>query len=128
MERNINPTRRLIFNALGLAISVIPVAVAILSYFPIWARREDASLLSGVSLVLVAIALVPFYKHVKESLKSPSAPLMWFFLFMTFLILSRIADEMTVISLVGFTTNLIGSLLFKIAKRYGEEERDEGRT
>jgi hypothetical protein len=42
--------------------------------------------------------------------------------------LSKIADEMTVISFVGFTTNLIGMLFFKIARKYGKEEKDERRT
>lgn len=125
MVTEVNPTRRLIFNALGLAVSVIPVTVAIISYFPIWARRGDASLLSGISLVLIAVALIPLYKHVRAALRSPSAPLMWLFSFLTFLLLSRIADEMTVISFVGFVTNIIGSLCFKQAKKYTEEARDE---
>lgn len=125
MVTEVNPTKRLLFNALGLAISIIPVTVAIFSYFPIWVRREDASILSGISLILIAVALVPLYKHIKSALKSPSAPLMWFFSFVLFLLLSRIADEMTVISFVGFVTNLIGSVCFKRARKYSEEIRNE---
>ena len=128
MAPKTNPTKRLLYNALGLAISIIPVSLAILSYFPAWAKRDDSSLLSGVSLVLIAIAMVPLYKHLRQTLRSPSAPLMWFFSFAVFLLLSRIADEMTVISFVGFITNLIGSFFFKAAKRYGEEDNNEGRT
>ena len=123
-----NPTKQLIFNTLGLMISVIPVTVSIFSYFPIWAARRNASLLSGISLLLLLIALVPMYKYLRHVLKSPSAPLMWFFSFAIFLLLSRIADEMTVISFIGFTTNLAGSLFFKLAKKYGEENDNEGRT
>lgn len=125
MVKDVNPTKRLFFNALGLAVSIIPVTAAILSYFPVWAKRGDSSILSGVSLVLVAIALVPLYKHVRAALRSPSAPLMWFFSFLVFLLLSRIADEMTVISFVGFVTNVIGSLCFKRARMYAPEVRDE---
>ena len=125
MVKDLNPTKRLFFNALGLAISIIPVTAAILSYFPVWAKRGDSSLLSGISLVLIAIALVPLYKHVRAALKSPSAPMMWFFSFLIFLLLSRIADEMTVISFVGFVTNVIGSLCFKRAKLYAPEVKDE---
>ena len=128
MAPKTNPTQRLVYNASGLAISIIPVSVAIFSYFPIWAKRDDNSLLSGISLLLIAVALVPLYKHIRQTLRSPSAPLMWFFSFAIFLLLSRIAHEMTVISFVGFVTNLIGSLFFKAAKRCGEEEKDEGRT
>ena len=128
MVKETNPTKRLLYNAIGLAISIIPVSIAILSYFPIWAKREDSSLLSGLSLILIAVALVPLYKHIRQALGSPSAPLMWFFTFAVFFLLSRIADEMTVISFVGFVTNVIGSLFFKAARRLGGEDKNEGRT
>lgn len=128
MVKETNPTKRLLYNAIGLAISIIPVSIAILSYFPIWAKRDDSSLLSGLSLILIAVALVPLYKHIRRALRSPSAPLMWFFTFAVFFLLSRIADEMTVISFVGFVTNVIGSLFFKAARRLGGEDKNEGRT
>jgi fumarate reductase subunit C len=51
-------------------------------------------------------------------MKSASSPVMWFIIFVTFFLLSKIADEMTVISFVGFVTNLIGTLLFNLAKKY----------
>ena len=47
---------------------------------------------------------------------------MWLIAFILFLSLSRIADEMTVISFVGLISNLIGSLIFKLARRYGKED------
>lgn len=117
-----NPAKRLLFNTLGVSICVIPVAVTIFSYFPLWIGREDASILSGVSLLLIGVALVPLFTYFRQILKSASAPVMWFILFVTFFLLSKIADEVTVISFVGLTTNLIGTLLFKLAKKYGPEE------
>ena len=128
MQVEINPTKRLLFNALGIMISVIPVTVSIFSYFPLWITRKDASVLSGISLLLICLAIVPLFKYLKQFLHSPSTPIMWFISFIIFLILSKIADEMTVISFIGFTTNLIGMLFFKIARKYGKEEEDEGRT
>ena len=128
MVKETNPTKRLLYNAIGLAISIIPVSIAILSYYPIWAKRDDSSLLSGLSLILIAVALVPLYKHIRQALRSPSAPLMWFFTFAVFFLLSRIADEMTVIYFVGFVTNVIGSLFFKVARRLGGEDKNERRT
>lgn len=116
-----NHTKRLLFRALGLLISVIPVCVSIFSYFPLWISRRDSSLISGISLLLLCVALVPLYKYIKKALKSPSAPMMWFLSFVIFLLLSRIADEVTVISFVGFVTNLIGSVFFKIANKYNGE-------
>ncbi len=127
LSRN-NPAKRLLFSSLGLAISIIPVVVATLSYFPLWLAREDASALSGICVLLIGAALVPMYKYLGRMLRSPSAPLMWFSVFVVFLLLSKIANEMTVISFVGFTTNLIGSVFFKLAERYGREDGREGRT
>lgn len=126
LSRN-NPAKRLLFNSLGLGICIIPVVVAILSYFPLWLAREDASVLSGLAVLLITAALVPMYKYLGSILRSPSAPLMWFAVFIVFLFLSIIANEMTVISFVGFTTNLIGSLFFKLAKRYDKEEEEHER-
>ncbi len=126
LSRN-NPAKRLLFNSLGLGICIIPVVVAILSYFPLWLAREDASVLSGLAVLLITAALVPMYKYLGSILRSPSAPLMWFAVFIVFLFLSKIANEMTVISFVGFTTNLIGSLFFKLAKRYDKEEEEHER-
>lgn len=127
LSRN-NPAKRLLFSSLGLAICIIPVTVATLSYFPLWLAREDASVLSGIAALLLCAALVPMYKYLRRLLRTPSAPLMWFAVFIVFFLLSKIANEMTVISFVGFTTNLIGSLFFKLAERYGREDGREGRT
>ena len=113
-----HPARCLLFNALGLAICIIPVAVSVFSYFPLWIAREDASILSGVALLLLCVAFVPLVKYLGQLLKSASAPLMWFIIFAVFFLLSKIAHEVTVISFVGFVSNLAGSVLFKLAKRY----------
>jgi nicotinamide riboside transporter PnuC len=50
--------------------------------------------------------------------------MMWFIIFITFMLLSRIADEVTVISFIGFVGNLIGAACFKLARA----RRDDGRT
>ena len=113
-----NPAKRLLFNTLGIGISIIPVAVTIFSYFPLWIAREDASILSGLSLILLGAAIIPLFKYLKQIFRTPSAPVMWLIFFLVFFLLSKIADEVTVISFVGFVTNLLGSLMFKVAKRY----------
>ena len=118
-----NPARALCFSAVGLFFSVIPATVAIFSYFPLWLRKNDASSLSGLALLLLVLAFVPLFKYVKEILRSASAPFMWFILFVAFFLLSRIADEITVIAFVGFISNLIGSVFFKLAKRERNVER-----
>lgn len=111
-----NPTRRLILNALGLSFSVIPVGVSILSYFPLWVAREDASVLSGLSLILMLAALVPCLRYIRTAFRTASAPVLWLTVFLTFSLLSRIAHEVTVISFIGFVGNLVGAIFFRLAR------------
>ena len=61
------------------------------------------------------LCAVPLFKLVRRALSSPSAQMAWFAVFVIFFMLSRIADEMTVISFVGFVGNLVGAILFKTA-------------
>ena len=112
----------------ALTLCVLPVSLAILSYFPIWLGKGASTALSGISLLLLFIAQVPLFRALKQYFASPSAPLIWFVLFVIFFMLSKIADDMTVIALVGFAGNLIGSVLFKLAARLGRsgEEKNEG--
>lgn len=117
MQSSNNLTKRLLLRLIGLGVCILPPAVAVFSYFPLWISRNDSSALSGFSLVLFFITLIPLYKYAARALKSPSAHTLWFISFAAFFILSSIADEMTVISFVGFISNLIGSLIFKAARK-----------
>ena len=116
MARNNDLTKRILLKAFGIAVCVCPVCAAILSYFPLWVERADACVLSGLALCLILLAMIPFYKHLIAALRSPSAHLMWFIIFVIFFFLSRIAEEMTVISFVGFVSNLVGALIFKLER------------
>ena len=116
MIANNTPAKRLIFNSLGIIFSVIPVSVSIFSFFPRWVGREDASILSGISLILMLAALVPCFRYIKTAISSASAPVMWLVIFITFFLLSKIADEITVIAFVGFLGNLIGAVFFRLAR------------
>ncbi len=116
MIANNTPAKRLIFNSFGIIFSVIPVSVSIFSYFPLWVGREDASILSGISLILMLAALVPCFRYIKTAISSASAPVMWLVIFITFFLLSKIADEITVIAFVGFLGNLIGAVFFRLAR------------
>lgn len=108
--------KKAVLNLIGLAISVLPVAVCILLYFPVWRDRGIVATLSGFTLLLLVLASVPLLNVIKKALKSPSAPLMWFVVFVVFLALSSIAQEMTVVAFVGFVSNLIGAVFFRAAR------------
>lgn len=123
---NNRSVKKVLLYATGLAICILPALSAIILYFPIWKERSAAAVLSGFSLLLIFMALVPFFSTVKSLLRSPAAYTMWFIAFITFFLLSKIADEMTVISFVGFISNLIGAFFLKAAKKPEKEQDGEG--
>lgn len=118
--------KRNILFCTGLAICVVPVFSAIILYFPIWKERGGAAALSGFTLLLLLMALVPLFSTVKGLLRSPAAYTMWFISFAAFFLLSKIADEMTVISFVGFVSNLVGAIFLRAAKKLDGEKKNEG--
>ena len=108
----------LFFKALGLAFSTLPPLFAVISYFPIWKDRGAEVMLSGLCLFMILISIIPLIRAVKSALKSPSAPFIWLLIFLVFFSLSKIADDITVISFIGFISNLIGAFFFYLARRF----------
>jgi hypothetical protein len=109
----------IILHILALLIAIVPATACTLSYFPLWAESSGARI-NGAAALLLVIAFMPLCKLLYRALRSPSVTLVWFILFLLFFLLSRIADEMTVISFVGFASNLLSSVLFRIARRRGD--------
>ena len=105
----------LLFRILGIALSTVPVFVSVISYFPLWREAGGGRLISGGALLLVILAWVPLFRFVKRLIASPSAYMMWLVIFLTFFMLSKIAEQMTVISFVGFVGNALGAVSFKLA-------------
>ena len=108
--------RKLLFSAIGIILAVVPTALAVLSYFPLWRERGTATMVSGVSLIMIMVAALPLMRYMKQIFKSPSVTTLWFATFIIFSFLSKIAEDMTVIAFVGFISNLAASLFFAIAK------------
>ena len=113
--------KKIFLFVIGLAICTLPVLIAALSYFPTWRERGDGSVISGILLLIVILAAAPIFKALKMLFRSPAAYLMWLVAFAIFFSLERIAHEMTVISLVGFISNLCGALIFRLCAK---ETRD----
>ena len=107
--------KSIFLRVIGLVLCVIPVSVAILSYFPAWRAEGGEVLLSGATLLLLCMAAVPLYKLISARLRSPAAYTLWLIAFILFFLLSNIAEEMVVISFTGFVGNLLGAIAFKLA-------------
>ena len=120
---NKRPILAAVLNASAFAISILPAAICTCCYFPLWINKGPATIISGISLILILISAIPLFKLLKNHFASASAYMVWLVLFVLFFMLSRIANEMTVISFVGFITNVCGAILFRIAKRVNEKEQ-----
>ena len=86
------------------------------------ALESSAQALSGGVLLLLIMAALPLYKLFKAHFKSPSASTLWLILFVIFFTLAKIAQEMTVISFVGFISNISGAVILRIADRRENNE------
>ena len=100
----------------GAVISIGVPLIATLMHFPVWRERGPAYVMSGFALLTVLIAIIPLIRIIKERFRSPSAPVIWLVIFLTFEALSNIADDMCVISLSGLISNLLGTVFFRLSK------------
>ena len=118
--RRANPAAYFSLKLLATALCVLPVGAAILCYFPLWIADGGEGILPGFTALLLAAAALPLWRLIRRALASAASYTLWLIAFLFFLCLSRIADEMTVISFVGFIGNAAGAILFKIADRFGK--------
>ena len=116
------PPCKPITDLIGLLFCTLPPAITVLLYFPVWRGEGGGKLLSGFTLILLCLCAAPLFKHLKAMLSSAASYVPWLILLILFLLLSRIAEEMTVISAVGFFGNLAGAAIMKLGER---EEKNE---
>ena len=109
--------KRSIFFIIGIILSVVPPAAATLLYFPLWQQKGATAVVSGFAVLLLLISALPLWRLIKRILTSPSVWSIWLILFIIFALLCAIADEMKVICFVGFVSNAIGAVFFKLASR-----------
>ena len=112
--------RRIIIRSAALLLSVIPPLISVVSYFPIWCDRGAGTVLSGFAALLLVMTFMPLFKLLKRVLESPSAWAMWLISFLIFFALSRISDQMIVISFIGTLSNALGAILYRISDRSGD--------
>lgn len=112
------PTPRpALLHLLGLAFCIVPPSAATILYFPIWSEMGGGRVIAGGGVLLAVIFAMPLFKWINRLLHRSTPYLFWTVLFILFLGLSKIADEMTVISFAGCTGNIIGALIFKLERK-----------
>ena len=115
--------KRHLLRLTALAVCTVPPIVATVTFFPVWKNKGGGALLSGFTVLLLLVCAYPLFKALKRALRSPSVFTVWLLLFLLFSLIRRIADEMTVISFVGLTSNVIGACLFKLSYRGVKNEK-----
>lgn len=106
---------------IGILLCVLPPAICTLCYFPLWKEDSERTLVGAVAFLLI-LSTIPLFKLIKKKLESAASYVLWLILFLLFFFLSRIADEMTVISFYGFIGNLLGAVCMKLAERKDRSE------
>ena len=117
-----DPIKAALLRFCGMLLCILPPVLAILFYFPIWIAEGGEGVIPGFTVLLISIAALPLYRLMKRALESAASWTLWLTAFVLFLLLSRIADEMTVISFTGFVGNALGAVLFKLSERIGKRE------
>ena len=105
-----------LLHILGFSLCILPPLLATLNYFPLWIERGGQHALAGGTALLLALCMLPLYKYIGRILRSAASYTVWLIIFVIFFSLSRIAEEMTVISFMGFVGNILGAVCFRIAK------------
>lgn len=88
---------------------------ATLLQFPVWIAASDKATMSGTFVILAAICSIPFFKQIKEYMKSPAAWVMWGVMFGAFVALRAIIDQMVIVCGIGFAANLAALPIYKAA-------------
>ncbi len=113
----------LALHILGFCLCILPPMICTLSYFPLWKSAGYESCIAGGSALLLVLCFFPLVKFLTGAIKSYGSYLIWLLCFILFFALSKIAEQMTVISLIGFIGNLLGSLCFALARRRKNERQ-----
>lgn len=116
-ERKTNIFVNLGLHLFGFAFCILPPTICTLNYFPLWKSVGYEYCIAGGAALLLAICMIPLYKFLKQRFESYSSYMIWLILFLLFLALSKIAEQMTIISFAGLIGNLLGGVCFYFARR-----------
>lgn len=118
-------TQGKIVKGAAIGIDVLAPLAATITQFPIWVERSSGATVSGLFLLFAMLSAIPFYKQIKEYMKSPSAPIVWTVIFTFLILLRNIIDEMVIVCFVGMLANILGAGLYNLGKIIGGEERTD---
>ena len=111
--------------ALGALLCIAPPAVATLCYFPVWVEKSSSATVSGLSLILILISIIPLFRIIKEHIASPSITLIWVIVCVFCIAFKSIIDQILVISFVGALSSIAGTIVFKARDKVKDKEGEK---
>ena len=117
MNKLSNKTKGKILEAIGWVLCIVPPTIATLEYFPLFKDQPEKGV-SAVTVVILFIAAIPFWKYIKRALRSPSAWMVWLVIFLFSRYFSPIIHQMEAVSFISLATSIVGALFFKFARKY----------
>ena len=108
-------------NILAMSFCIVPPAATTVYFFPIWIDIGMNAKVSGLSVLILIICALPFWRVLRENFKNPSVKTLWFIGLLAFWLIRPIVDEMIIICAVGLISNIIGSLVFKLRDNFKED-------
>lgn len=108
--------RARMYRILGILFCAVPPAVATLSCFPLWFSVRESTF-SVLSLLLLALCLLPLRRAIKAYLRSPSAWVVWCILWGCLTFFDAIASGLRTVAAVGTVSGAVGELWFCLARR-----------
>lgn len=117
-----NKTKGQILQWSAVGLDVGAPLIATCTQFPVWVERSAGSTVSGLFVMFALISSIPLLKKGGEILKSPSVTLLFGILLCVLIALRTIVDEMIIICLVGFVSNLAGGAMHKYGEHLAAKE------
>lgn len=96
---------------IGMAVSVLAPLITAMTQFPIWTEKVPKSQLGSMFVFTALLSCIPFLKHIKMQLKTPSAVTVWTLLFVICWAMNKIITQLYLIALVGMIANVVGAIL-----------------
>lgn len=109
---------------LGAMLCIAPPAVATLTYFPLWVATSSSATVSGLSLVLILVSIIPLIRILKKVFETPSAPIVWAIICVFCFAFKTIIEQVLVISFVGVLSSLAGMAIFWARDRCAKQEKE----
>lgn len=109
----------------AVTLDVAAPLTATLTQFPVWVERSADATVSGMFLILALLSVIPFLKQIREYFRSPDAWVVWCVIFVFFVVLQNIVQEMLIVSFVGLVANIVGKGVYKLGEFIGSRPDGE---